>query len=339
MLSSSSNLHEIWKYNLWAERWQYCSITKPTQLPPTKGQYGVAIGSVIYLYNSGISSRGHFLLRFTSMLCKLMETGNNSFEWNKIDTIDRTKIPSPRYGYCCWEHGNKMWIFGGKGESPANYLNDYGDFLAATSGWHSGWNNQLLCFDPSTQTWMNLACSGDVPSPRSFATAAATQDKVWLYGGSSRGRRCDDLYELNMHSFEWTQIYKSTPIRRAFPPSLTPITATKLVLHSSSVKTKFLWIFDVESYSWKKLRRSATMRTRSCEYHLTITAGLNNDAILLGAHIGSCSKPVFSVMLEPKSLQHLALRTIYEHRYVLPWRNSLPPPLKRNMHMMGTLNE
>ena len=346
VVSSSSNFHEIWKYNLWMERWQYCSITKPTQLPSTKGQYGVAIGSVIYLLSSGISSEGDLsrnrLRQCKSMLCKLTETGDNSFEWNTIDIENRTKMPSPRYGYCCWKHGNKMWIFGGEGESPADYLNDYGDFLADGwdswfLGWDSGWNNQLLCFNPSTQTWINLACSGDVPSPRSYAAAAVMQDKMWLYGGFSRGRIIDDLHELNMHSFEWTQIGKITPICRAFSPSLTQITSTKLVLYSRSFKTKSLRIFDVESYSWRPLTRSATMRRCRCEHHSTITTGLNSDAILLGAHIGSCTKPIFSVMLEPKSLQHLALRTIYEHRYVLPWRNSLPPSLKRNM--MGTLNE
>ena len=91
------------------------------------------------------------------------------------------EMPSPRESHCCWDYGDKMWIFGGYGESPAGYLNDYGDHEEKEDDcWR---NNQLLSFDPSVRTWKSMKCFGHVPSPRDSASVAVIKEKCWLYGG------------------------------------------------------------------------------------------------------------------------------------------------------------
>ena len=313
---------EIWVYNLWTEQWRKCSIVKGMKLPLIHSdQCSVAMGSVIYLFGG---------LNFS----KLMATEDGSFAGHTIIMGDRTKMPSPRVGHCGWEYEDAMWIFGGEGTSPVGYLNDHGDFVLRWMLPPSGHNNQLLCFDPSSQTWANVACAEDVPSPRSGATATIIKHKLWLFGGRSTVLSTNDLYELNMHSLVWTQInIPNTPQCIAFYTTLTPITATKLAAKIGIYGSRFTWILDVESYSWRQHSVSVLC---DCMHCTTFTTGLNNDAMLLGAHIGTCDNPLFSVKLEPKCLQQLAMRIICENRNVLPWK-SLPSSLIRKM--MGTFTE
>ena len=94
-----------------------------------------------------------------------------------------------------------MWVFGGFGPSPVNVLNDHGNF-DLWDPLSDGTNNQLLSFDPSTKTWTNAECFGDIPSPRWGASIAMVEDTVWLHGGSNHSDfDKSDFYELNMLSF------------------------------------------------------------------------------------------------------------------------------------------
>ena len=161
-------VHEAWTYNLWTEQWrkyinQATIADTLTQFLQLNGNMcGVAIGSIIYMYSGG--------------LWEITRNTDGSFDWNKV-CVTKKERPSPRRGPSCWEYENKMWIFGGFGESPVGYLNDHGDFAEA-----SGTNNQLLSHEPSKQTWKNVEYSGEAPSPCEKASAARINDRIWLYG-------------------------------------------------------------------------------------------------------------------------------------------------------------
>ena len=302
----------IWTYSLWTEKWRTYNIRHTgSSLPTTSHHCGVAFRSDAYMYGG---------FDFTNMLWKLTRKPNGSFGWSTINMgKDPKRVPSPRTGHCGWEHGGKLWFFGGHGRKPEAFLNDHGDFTNS----QFVRNNQLFSYEPSTRTWENVKCSGDVLSPRSAASAAKLKDKVWLHGGID-GSECstDDLYELDMYSLTWTEIDTgmTKPGCRAFS-SLVPIAGSQLVLHggwalgnSAATDCSLTWILDLHSYSWRKHPVSESYYRQD---HSGIT-GLNNDAIILGGYVkprnnrsSSTYSTIFSVRLQPKTLQQLAMKIIF----------------------------
>ena len=326
-LSYYTFVHDNWTYNLLTEKWRKCpnQIPQCGQLPETQYLSGVAIGSVIYLFGG----------LYLSNLWKLTQNTDGSFDWNLIN-MENHKTPSPRCYHCGWEYGDKMWIFGGFAESPVGYLNDHGDFEAVGYGN----NNQLFSFDPSAQTWKNIGCSGDVPLPRGKASAAVIKDKAWLYGGRSALGWEEELYELNMNSLTWTHIHTDMPRPQGFSiswllSSLTPLTDKKLLLHSNSNTGRSTWIFHVESYQWREYQAGPKC---NCEADFTCLSALDCNGLILSGNImdKKCHNNIFSVVLEPKCLQKIATRKIFQYEKDLPWQ-SLPPSLIRKV--FGTDNE
>ena len=308
--------------NLWTEQWSKHIIPNQLELPEVEGQTGVAIRTDVYIFGSTENSN----------LWKLRRSRNGSFEWSIIHIADQAKVPSPRVFHCAWEHSGKMWVFGGKGPSPVDYLNDHGDFVSPLPHFRvPGSNNQLFFFYLTTRTWTNVKCSGDVPSPRYCASTANIQDNVWLYGGLAVNNGINDLYELCMRSLVWTKIETAMPRpsdNRA--ATLTPISASQLVLYGGVHQDFFKkltgpWIFDTQSHTW---RQHPPVENCNRHNHTGIT-GLDS-VIILG---GSMRKPVslrgaeyqvettVYVRLEPKCLQQLAIQMIYKHRSNLPWQS------------------
>ena len=147
-----------------------------------------------------------------------------------------------------------------------------------------------------------------------------------------------DLYELSMRSLVWTKIEAAMPRPDDYrEATLTPISASQLVMYGGMhrhvlEKLTGPWILDIQSYTW---RQHPITENYNRLNHAGIT-GLNSSVIILG---GSMFKPVslqgakcqlensiFSVRLEPKCLQQLAIQMIYKHRSKLPWK-SLPKTL------------
>ena len=225
---------------------------------------------------------------------------------NTIDMENPAKTPCPRINHCGLEHGKKLWAFGGMTRSsPFGYLNNHGDFHRSLRYWIT---NQLICYNPSTQTWRDIQCSGNVPLPRRNASrsVAIIKDTVWMYRGLSEAKIHSDFHELSMDSFQWTHIDTSIPKRVNLDWTLTPITRSQLAVHHGNCN--ITRIFYVLSHEWRKYRRQHSC----CLYSVTSTTGLHSNAIFLGSggqH--NMYNPVYSVMLQPMSLQQLAMKTIH----------------------------
>ena len=322
--------HEFWKYNLWTEQWRKCPIKRHLQFPRTEYLRGAAIRSVVYMFGGGPTP--------SNTLWKLIQNSDGSFGWKTI-LMENKKMPSPRIDHCGWENGDKLWIFGGYGKSPVGYMNDHGDFAGNLPRWDGMCgNNQLFSYDPLMQSWKNMACYGDVPSPQGSHIVATSKEKVWLYGGYSGapGAVCKNkLYELNMESLVWTHIRTSIQISKSFrTSSLTPLSQNRLVIDGCSSEGRSTWIFDVESDRLRQFPASA--KCYCFLFPATGTSGLNGDVIILGGHKTPCNKRDFSVMLEPKSLQQFAMRIIYKYEKDLPWKNL---PLMLIRRLFGTETE
>ena len=312
----------IWMYNLYTEAWSKHVIPKyimeKNDVPELfHGAVAVAINGTIYTFG-GFNK--YFFER--NELWALSRTETGCFTWSFIKFEDEKKSPSPRYGHAGWEYAGKLWVFGGKGHSPLFYLNDHGDraFLTARGSERRKLvNNQLLCYDPNIQKWTNPQCFGTIPSPRSGHGCSIIKDKVWVFGGSSQNVTFhEELFELTMQSLTWTEIRTVQP--RPEPRclcTLTALTNNQLVLHGGLGNEETLsntWIMDLTTHSW----RQCTSGKDHARRHHTGSLGLNNNVIIIGGYkerrdTYDAYDNTFHVLLEAKSLQQLALRTIHKH--------------------------
>ena len=340
-------MHVIWLYNVYTDHWRkYHTPGSKSTPPPLEGTCAAAIDADIYMFG-GYNTE---TCRLTNEIWKLTRAPQGCFDWSKIEYQDDVKLPSPQTGHSGWEYDKYLWIFGGDGLGSPEYLDDHGDFS-------NGFSNQLLCYDPSMHMWTNPQCFGAVPSPRWAHSTDIINDKVWLFGGEdSSNVELDDFFQLDMQSRVWTEIMtgQTKPQRRAFA-SLSAIFDKQLVLHGGDtgqlpltstfavgtgpVKTITpgdTWIMDLPSQTWRKYT-PYQHHSRQCH---TSSLGANKSVVIIGGHDFRDTDyvPTFHLMLEPKSLQQLAMKTIYSNKDVLPWK-CLPSKLFAQLGLLENMRD
>ena len=312
----------IWVYNRYTEQWRKHQTVQEVASSPVDGPSAVAIGACIYMFG-GMEMTPRNITNALWMLARTQE----GFHWSKCEYQSGVKLPSPRYKHRGWEYRGCLWIFEGFGPPLDIFLNECGDFaLDPENVVGEGMNNQLLCYDSSTQKWTNPQCSGAIPSPRSDYGSTIIKDRAWLFGGHNSNRRSlGDLFQIDVYLYIWTQIesLKIKPNWLTSNSSLIAVSETELVLvddryegmcYGSDVK-----IIDLTSQSWKQY----TLHTDHRRYHSAVVSGVNRSVILTGgykdddAH-GSDYTSAYHLMLEPKNLQQLAIKIVYNQRSVLP---------------------
>ena len=324
--------NDLWVCNLYTDQWKKYVISDNNEdLFMNMGYGGITIGQNIYMFRTIGNMMG--------ALWTLAMDRKGCFSRSKILV---NKPPSYRSCATGWGHDEKLWLFAGIGASPADvgYLNDFVDFdfVMRIDGIDYGLNNQLICFDPLRKVWSNLKCGGVVPSPRHSHVSTVVGDEVYVYGGMEAISCLFDLYKLNMTNFSWTQIQTETQIPK-FLCSISPITKSKLVFHgyySADDENNTTWILDLPSLSWREY--TVTM-DRHRKGHTSVT-WQNSSAIIIGGVMDNTEQQEYQTMycirLEPKSLQHVAIKTIYENHATLP-SNHLPPKLIQQI--LGTSPE
>lgn len=142
-----------------------------------------------------------------------------------------------------WTHGGKVYGFGGFGSAPVDDYEDdeeYPSFMRVVFDFYGStsrcWNNQLFCYDPSSNRW-EWPSMANAPSPRAAHTTFVCGDAVFLFGGRLVDERLNDLHVLDMRSMQWTQVHDAAtgeaanglPSGRSWH-SLTRISQTAAVL-------------------------------------------------------------------------------------------------------------
>ena len=316
--------HVIWMFNVYTERWSKHVIPESEPAPRHSiDACAVAISDDVYVFG-GLSTS---CWTHTNALWTLKRTSETCYVWSEVPTVDNRKAPLPRRGHIGWEYAGHLWVFGGSGPLSGGHLNDCGEYYYYFPTNH-GWNNQLLSFYPSSQEWTNPKSSGAIPSPRTQCAVTIVNHNVWLYGGSNE-TLFEELYKLNMPSLIWTQIQTVSPKpSMCYACTLSGTSETNLVLHegvganmeSSTVKST--WILDIPSQTWKHYK-SKSDHTR--KYHTSVV-GVNSCVVIIGGqknhnHSYEDYSISFLIMLEPRSLQQLAMQMILKHRVELPWQH------------------
>ena len=329
-----ASTHVIWTYNVYTDYWRkYHTPGSKSAPPPLQGTCATIIDTDIYMFG-GYNPKSW---RNTNEIWKLTRAPQGHFDWSKIEFHHDAKLPYPLTGHSGWEYEKYLWIFGGtsNGLVSSKYLNDHGDISGIFQ-----YSNQLLRYDPSMHIWTNPQCFGAVPSPRKGHRSDVIRDKVWLFGGED----CiledlDDFFELDMQSLVWTEITtgQTKPYRRS-NFSLTAISDQQLVLYggSSAVEVHGLsgaWIMDLPSQTWRKYT--------PCQHHdrafHTGSLGANKNVVIIGGlDMRGLDTPTFHLMLEAKSLQQLAMKTIYSNKDTLPWK-CLPSKLLAQLELFENI--
>ena len=314
------DLHEIWAYNLYTERWRKHVIPQGQTVPATRiWACAVVIRSDVYMFGGLVLPESST----SNTLWKLATDPQRSFVWSKISATNKKKTPSPRACHTGWEYAEKLWTFGGWGIARAGFLNDHGEF-----DWHC--NNQLLCFNPSNEEWTNPQCHGMVPEPHPWHTTTTSQEKVLLYEGRET-YEYQGLYELNMHSYTWTLMQTKEMPQGYSSCTLSIISHDKLLLHGiindRSQTRSNTWILDWSTKTWRQYHSG----TVNCRSDHTCCRGINKSGVIIGGLLDedqhqSTSRTIFHVLMEPKSLLQLTMQTICKNHTVLPWK-SLPRKL------------
>ena len=161
---------------------------------------------------------------------------------------------------------------------------------------------------------------------RAGATTANIKDKVWLWGENDQSyTERNDFFQLDMCSCTWTQIETGLPNPTGqVLASLTAISENQLVLYGGLADTVIsdTWVYDLPS---------GTQRQHTANKHVprpshTGSLGANKSIIMIGGCADGNVPPVVHVMFESRSLQQLAMKTIYNQQTQLPW-TCLPPKL------------
>ena len=295
---------------MYTEQWRKHVVRSERSVPPpTIAASATVIKSDIYMFG-GV----HIWTKMeTNELWKLIQTPEGCFSWNQIECQSKAQTPSPRAIHNEWEHAERLWIFGGFRDFPDGYLQDHGNF-------DHNHTNQLLRFDPLSQDWTNTKYFGSIPPPASAYTTARIGDRVWLFGGysSTVEKWYNNLYQLDMSSLTWTLM--KTGLMKPDNHMLYTLTAVSdnyLVMHAfcNVESLNDTWILDVNATSWKMYEMGYERKQQFEWEDHTSTHGINSMAIIIGG-----KRPVIniSVMLEPKTLQQLALQGMRRAKDELP---------------------
>jgi hypothetical protein len=60
--------------------------------------------------------------------------------------------------------------------------------------------NDTWSFDILTRKWIELQCTGSIPSPRAGHAAVLVDDVMYVFGGFTGKTNLDDLYTLQLSS-------------------------------------------------------------------------------------------------------------------------------------------
>ncbi|XP_065202038.1 kelch domain-containing protein 2-like [Planococcus citri] len=165
-----------------------------------------AAGSCALEYNSHMYVFGGFVHSITHSMNLLYRLNLKTMVWDLIKPMGLSPVPCDKLAG--WVYNNNLYFFGGFGYLPEKVpettsIHFYRDDSSYDSTRPRGWNNQLFCYNPSTNSWEYPAALGDGPSPRAGHAACIDDNgNVFIFGGRCVTRN-NELHILHMATMKW----------------------------------------------------------------------------------------------------------------------------------------
>ncbi|XP_028677834.1 kelch domain-containing protein 2 [Erpetoichthys calabaricus] len=338
--------NEIWIYDMETGRWRK-RFTEGDMPPSMSGSCAVCVDGVLYLFG------GHHARGNTNRFYLLPLRSSGVLRWEKMRDLAGLP-PSCKDKLGCWVYRNKLIFFGGYGYVPVG--NHRGTFeYDESSFWaHSaarGWNNHIHILDLETNAWSQPETTGNPPSPRAAHACATLGNCGYVFGGRYRESRLNDLYRINLNTWEWRELIVSQqqcPVGRSWH-SLIPVSQDSLFLFGGFTTDKQplsdAWLYCISRNEWKPFKHNHMENPRlwhtacaSKEGEVFVFGGCANN--LLSHQPAAHSNEVLIFTVQPKSLLRLCLEMVIHFKEILAssW-DCLPKDLLRNIsHRAGSNN-
>ncbi|OXB64050.1 hypothetical protein ASZ78_001670 [Callipepla squamata] len=164
---------EIWIYNMETGRWKK-SKTEGDVPPSMSGSCAVCVDRVVYLFG------GHHARGNTNKFYMLNSRSTDRvLQWVRVEC--QGVPPSSKDKLGVWVYKNKLIFFGGYGYFPEEKQRGTFEF-------------------DETSFW------GKTPSPRAAHACATVGNRGFVFGGRYRESRMNDLYYLNLDTWEWNEM-------------------------------------------------------------------------------------------------------------------------------------
>ncbi|CAB1334890.1 unnamed protein product [Coregonus sp. 'balchen'] len=195
---------------------------------------------------------------------------------------------------------------------------------------------------------------GNAPSPRAAHACAKVGNRGYVFGGRYRDYRLNDLYYIDMDSWEWHEMYamgsvpQQGPVGRSWH-SLTPVSPDHLFLFGGFTTCRETlsdaWLYCVSKNEWQQYKHKHTQSPRlwhtACsgpDGEVFVFGGCANN--LLSHQRAAHSKELLVFTVQPKSLVRFCMEAALQHRELLAgsW-DCLPKYLLHSLKQrMGGIN-
>jgi hypothetical protein len=153
------------------------------------------------------------------------------------------------YGTPSWvDLSGNLWLFGGASETAPNGRNDLWEYTIATNEWT--WiKGPTVINQPGTYGIQGIPSPNNNPGYR-WETAATWVDSagnLWLFGGFANNDQCNDLWEYDIASNEWTWMKGSNSYNQ---PSAYGIQGVSLPTNTPGARTAYSSFKDSSGNFW-----------------------------------------------------------------------------------------
>uniref|UniRef100_A0A674A7V3 Kelch domain containing 2 n=1 Tax=Salmo trutta TaxID=8032 RepID=A0A674A7V3_SALTR len=334
--------NEIWIYNMETERWKK-QMTVGNLHTSMSGSCGVCVDGVLYLFG-GHHARGNTDRVRIDRVCMC------------VDSVMSCRILAPKAvssflsRNCVYK--NILLFFGGygymaQGAHRGTFEYDETSFMGDNPG--RGWNNHIHILDLETSTWSQPVTKGNAPSPRAAHACAKVGNRGYVFGGRYRDYRLNDMYYIDMDSWEWHEIVpQQGPVGRSWH-SLTPVSPDHIFLFGGFTTSRETlsdaWLYCVSKNEWQQFKHNHTESPRL--WH-TACSGPGGEVLVFGGCANNLlshqraahSKELLVFTVQPKSLVRFCMEAALQHRELLSgsW-DCLPKHLLHTLRQrMGGIN-
>lgn len=281
----------------------YTTVSTVGQIDPIGAHTAIVFKDSMIIFggfSNGLPTNDCYEYKFSKKRWKKLECGGD--------------IPESRLHHTAVVHKSTMIVFGGW-----NGIDYFNDVCVLSLG--------------INRYWKTPHCSGDIPEKRYGHSSVVFKDKMYIYGGKDVNERySNELYELNLLDYKWTNLSSTTLLPRMFHTC---------VMWDTSLYVFGGWNDEIESdiieinFTHKKWQIVKTYGDCAPKRYSHCSAIVKETMISCGGHNG-------------KMLQDMYLFDFFskEWKEVRPMKNPLP---KRSftslvvkdgkLYMFGGLNE